>query len=445
MSRVSRVLLLCTGALLAAGPVAAADLDEVRSSLVADIQRAQQALSATQASVGAERGALAEQINRAQARVLELRERTVAARRVADEETLSLQQIESRIEGWREQSQFQSRLVAGFLNRVGGQEVGVAGSAGLQRDLPRLRNYFGTRDSLLYPGWKGERLVQADGQLTQAQLLRLGPVAWFLHEGQGGLVTDEGGLARIALTFDETTTAGLQGLQATGSGQLTFDPTLSRALLLAEDNETLMEHLRKGGIWVIPILLFAVFASSIAVFKAVAMYRLPPLVPGLAERLERALASGEGAVQKVMAAVQGQQERLARVALAAHENTEQRDDKLYALLLEQRHALERWLGAIAITASVSPLLGLLGTVSGMITTFRLMTLFGAGDANAVSAGISEALITTELGLVVAIPALLAHALLSRKVKQRFAQLENDAVHLSQLPLVTTHVREARHA
>jgi biopolymer transport protein ExbB len=106
---------------------------------------------------------------------------------------------------------------------------------------------------------------------------------------------------------------------------------------------------------------------------------------------------------------------------------------LYAALLDQRNRLERWLGAIAMTAAVSPLLGLLGTVSGMITTFKAMTLFGAGDARAVSGGIAEALITTELGLVVAIPALLAHALMSRRVKNYFAQLENDAVHMSQLP------------
>ena len=70
----------------------------------------------------------------------------------------------------------------------------------------------------------------------------------------------------------------------------------------------------------------------------------------------------------------------------------------------------------------------------MIATFKAMTLFGAGDASAVSGGIAEALITTELGLVVAIPALLAHALMSRRVKSYFAQLENDAVHLSQLPV-----------
>ena len=113
-----------------------------------------------------------------------------------------------------------------------------------------------------------------------------------------------------------------------------------------------------------------------------------------------------------------------------------RDDRLHGTLLQQRIRLERWLSAIALTASVSPLLGLLGTVSGMISTFQAMSLFGAGDASAVSGGVGEALINTELGLVVAIPALLAHALLSRKAKSYLGQLESDAVNLSRLSLPT---------
>ena len=67
-----------------------------------------------------------------------------------------------------------------------------------------------------------------------------------------------------------------------------------------------------------------------------------------------------------------------------------------------------------------------------IQSLKLMTLFGAGDASAVSGGISEALVTTELGLVVAIPALLMHALLSRKVKTYYGSLESCAVQLSQI-------------
>jgi biopolymer transport protein ExbB len=190
--------------------------------------------------------------------------------------------------------------------------------------------------------------------------------------------------------------------------------------------------LQRGGFWAIPIVLFGVFASIIAVLKAFSLYRLPPPVPALGERVQSAVQRGDDAVRALTEQVRGPQGELVRVALAAQTNDE-RDDRLHATLLQQRIHLERWLGAIAITASVSPLLGLLGTVSGMITTFKAMSLFGAGDASAVSGGIGEALINTELGLVVAIPALLAHALMSRRAKSYLAQLESDAVHLSRLP------------
>jgi biopolymer transport protein ExbB len=84
---------------------------------------------------------------------------------------------------------------------------------------------------------------------------------------------------------------------------------------------------------------------------------------------------------------------------------------------EFKFYMTRWLPIVALTAGVSPLLGLLGTVTGMIKTFQLISLFGAGDAKLLSSGISEALITTEFGLVVAIPALLMHAYLQRRVKK----------------------------
>ena len=66
----------------------------------------------------------------------------------------------------------------------------------------------------------------------------------------------------------------------------------------------------------------------------------------------------------------------------------------------------------------------------MIETFRMMTLFGSGDAEVVSGGISQALVTTELGLVVAIPALILNAVLSRKAKAYYSELENFAILLS---------------
>lgn len=85
---------------------------------------------------------------------------------------------------------------------------------------------------------------------------------------------------------------------------------------------------------------------------------------------------------------------------------------------------QKWLSWLAITTSAAPLLGLLGTVTGMIHTFQVITQHGVGDAKILAGGISEALITTEAGLCVAIPALMLHAFLSRSVKHLEASLES---------------------
>ncbi|HJR69756.1 MAG TPA: MotA/TolQ/ExbB proton channel family protein [Gammaproteobacteria bacterium] len=420
--------------LLIASAPALADLDDVREELTRSIQAAQRELSAVEASIGRERGELAQRLLAAQNRVLDLRERAVAARRAADEETLTLRQIETRLETWREQSRFQSNLLAGFLDRTGRRSLSEQGEIDLRQDLALLADHVDAQQARLYPAWQKGRVVLPEGEIAEGDVLTVGPVAWFrrAEPEQSGLMRRDGNLTRVSLFFSGSAHAGIEALHRGSAGVATFDPTLSRALLLAEDNENLWQHLQRGGIWVIPIVLFALFASGTAAAKAVWLYRLPAAVPALAERVQSALGRGDEEVRALTRQVSGPQAELLRVALA-NQTHDQREDRLYAALLEQRNRLERWLGAIAMTAAVAPLLGLLGTVSGMITTFKAMTLFGAGDARAVSGGIAEALITTELGLVVAIPALLAHALMSRRVKNYFAQLENDAVHLSQLP------------
>ena len=422
--------------LLLATVPARADLDDVREELTRSIQTSQRELSAAEASIARERGELAQRLLGAQNRVLDLRERAVAARRLADEETLTLRQIETRLEAWREQSRFQRNLLAGFLDRTGRRSLSEQGEVDMRRDLALLAAHVDAQQARLYPEWQRGRVVLPEGEIADGDVLTVGPVAWFRRTApeQSGLIRKDGDMTRVSLLFGGSSHAGIEDLHRTKAGVVTFDPTLSRALLLAEDDETVWQHLQRGGIWVIPIVLFALFASIAAAMKGVWLYRLPALAPALAERV-RAVLGSEKSLQALSQQVQGPQAELLGIALASA-TREERDDRLYATLLEQRNRLERWLGSIAMTASVAPLLGLLGTVSGMITTFKAMTLFGSGDPNVVSGGIAEALITTELGLIVAIPALLAHALMSRRVKSYFAQLENDAVHLSQLPLAT---------
>lgn len=422
--------------LLAASGAASADLDDVRAELTRNIQTSQRELSAAEATVARERGDLAQRLAAAQNRVLDLRDKAAAARRLADEKTLTLQQIETRLDTWRDQSRFQKNLLAGFLDSTGQRRLSEQqGEIDVRKDLALLAEHVGAQQARLHPHWQKGRVVLPEGDLADGDVLTVGPTAWFhrAEPGLSGLIRQDKDITRLSLSFAGAADAGIRDLYRGAAGVVTFDPTLSRAMLLAEQNEPLLQHLRRGGFWAVPIVLFGVFALAIAVLKAVYLYRLPALVPALAERVQSAVARGGDARRALAEQVTGPQGELVSVALASQASGD-RDDRLHATLLKQRLGLERWLGAIAVTASVSPLLGLLGTVSGMITTFKAMSLFGAGDASAVSGGVGEALINTELGLVVAIPALLVYALMSRKVKSYLAQLESDAVHLSRLSL-----------
>lgn len=96
-------------------------------------------------------------------------------------------------------------------------------------------------------------------------------------------------------------------------------------------------------------------------------------------------------------------------------------------ILEEQPGWERYHSLIALTAAIAPLLGLLGTVTGIIKTFQMMEVFGAGDPRPLIGGISEALITTELGLILAIPALLLHAMLSRRAQSLLSRMERCAM------------------
>jgi biopolymer transport protein ExbB len=103
------------------------------------------------------------------------------------------------------------------------------------------------------------------------------------------------------------------------------------------------------------------------------------------------------------------------------------EESMYETVQRTQHRLQSLLPFVAISASAAPLLGLLGTVTGIMNTFSLITIYGTGDVKTLSSGISEALITTEYGLIVAIPSLLLHAFLSSKVRKIVNNLEATGV------------------
>ena len=122
--------------------------------------------------------------------------------------------------------------------------------------------------------------------------------------------------------------------------------------------------------------------------------------------------------------------RMLRVGLREHHKGRKIvEEMLHEQHLEEIPRLTKNLSTIAVLAGIAPLLGLLGTVSGMITTFHIITYHGGGDPRLLAGGISEALITTEFGLIIAIPALLLHNHLSNKAEKIAEDLEKNAVKL----------------
>ena len=93
------------------------------------------------------------------------------------------------------------------------------------------------------------------------------------------------------------------------------------------------------------------------------------------------------------------------------------------------HLMERYLNALGTVAAVAPLMGLLGTVFGMIQVFSEIMAQGTGQANLLAGGISEALVTTAAGLIVGIPALIAHRMLQRRVDEIVVFMEQEAIKL----------------
>ncbi|MBH0014385.1 MotA/TolQ/ExbB proton channel family protein [Pseudoalteromonas sp. NZS100_1] len=418
----------------------AASSDDAKQSILSDIKTAQRTLNKTQNSISKEQATLAKQIFTKQQSLSKLREQAAVNRRLADENTLSLDQLQTRLDTWQQQQQYQLNLLSRFVRQNTSNSASSNESTNNQNELlSRVISQINNQEQALYPQFKKQSVVLSNGELSQANTLQVGPVAWFSTQTPKlmGLLNldDESNVLKVALvqsTSNDNPLDNTLNQNGAGSTLLTFDPSLTHLVTSQAQQESPLEHLEKGGLWAIPIILFACFALTIALLKAAQLLRLSKIKMHSQMQLQqffKAENSSEFA---------GMQQQLFNLTLQS-EKGQVRDDQLFNQLIHDKHKLDNFIGAIAVTAAVAPLLGLLGTVSGMIETFKMMTLFGSGDPEVVSGGIAQALITTELGLVVAIPALVLNALLSRKAKAYYSQLEGFALQLSQLEKGETNV------
>ena len=253
----------------------AASSDDAKQSILSDIKTAQRTLSKTQNSISKEQATLAKQIFTKQQSLSKLREQAAVNRRLADENTLSLDQLQTRLDTWQQQQQYQLNLLSRFVRQNTSNSASSNESANSQNELlSRVVSLINNQEQALYPQLKKQSVVLSNGELSQANTLQVGPVAWFSTQTPKlmGLLNldDESNALKVALvqsTSDDNPLDNTLKQNGVGSTLLTFDPSLTHLVTSQAQQESPLEHLEKGGLWAIPIILFACKFTAIFSFK----------------------------------------------------------------------------------------------------------------------------------------------------------------------------------
>lgn len=193
----------------------------------------------------------------------------------------------------------------------------------------------------------------------------------------------------------------------------------------------MIEIVRAGGWLMMPIIICAIVAMGIMLERAWSLKATRVLPDDLTARVWGWVKNDELTAKQIQSLHRGSPLGQILAAGLANRNFER---SLMKESIEDTgrhvvHELERYLETLGTVAAVSPLLGLLGTVIGMVKVFTAITTEGVGDPGALAGGISEALITTAAGLTVAIPALIGYRYLRNRVDTLVVQMEKESLKL----------------
>ncbi|GKS69490.1 biopolymer transport protein ExbB [Nitrosomonas sp. PY1] len=262
-----------------------------------------------------------------------------------------------------------------------------------------------------------------NGKKTQGNIIHLGNIAAFgvSPEGKGSLVPAGGGDFKIWKTSGAETAAALDNDQQPDALQLYLFESRTNAVQETPE-KTIKSVIDSGGPigWVIVILGF--IALLLIMARSYWLRSNSADTEYMTQQILQQLDADDLVVAK-----QQCEDGSSAIGRVLHYTLRHlKDDRdhmesiVYEAILQESGPLDRFGSAILVIASIAPLLGLLGTVTGMIETFDMITEFGTGDPKLLSEGIAIALVTTELGLIVAIPTLLLGSLLtswSRSIKR----------------------------
>ena len=261
-------------------------------------------------------------------------------------------------------------------------------------------------------------VTDAAGRVAEDDVVRVG--AFNLVRGADYLAFDDatGTVQTLPRQPPGRHRALAEALHAADAGPvpMALDPTRGQLLGLLIQTPDLAERIHQGGYVGYVIIGMGVVGAVVALWRLALLHAVRRRVHA---QLARPEASGDNPLGRVFAAFDEHR----------HLPVEALNLRLDEAVLRETPALERWQGIVKVFAALAPLLGLLGTVVGMIITFQQLTLFGTGDPKLMAGGISQALMTTVLGLIVAIPLLLLHSALASVSRALVDLLEEQSVGL----------------
>jgi len=293
-----------------------------------------------------------------------------------------------------------------FLVELGSKMAGASSLASIE-DIERL---WAMLHQEVVESGKVSRfphmVTKADGTQEEVEVVRVG--SFNLVSDSGYLEFNSDGTISELLRQPEGKYLGTTSdMMDAGPGEAVdfgVDVTRGGILGLLVESPTIKDRIEQGGIVGYCIIALGIIGLIIAVIRWLALSSADRKVTA---QLKRETASTDNPLGRVLAAYESNRGA----------DTETVELKLSEAALKEMPNLTKGLLFIKVVSAVAPLMGLLGTVTGMIKTFQVITLYGAGDPKMMAGGISQALMTTVLGLVVAIPMVLLHTVVSGKSRK----------------------------
>ena len=276
------------------------------------------------------------------------------------------------------------------------------------KELPSLEELRGLQMMLLEEMAQSGQVVRFDAEITDpsgrtsaGDVIRVGAFN-LIHDGK--FLTRDIGTGALQILPRQPAGRFLSmaedlGEATSGPVEMAIDPTRGQLLGMLIQAPGLGERVQQGGYVGYTIIGMGAIGLLIALWRLVVLQGAGRRIRA---QLKSSSANKDNALGRILAVYEEHQTgNLDALAL-----------KLDEAIMREAPILERYQGILKVFAAVAPLLGLLGTVVGMIITFQQLTLFGTGDPKLMAGGISQALITTVLGLIVAIPLVLLHSVVS---------------------------------